>query len=63
MAVNFKSYETRHAKNYSKELLINGFSFLTESGRILDGGAYLRGDFFKNSPSERGGAYLRGELV
>ena len=26
-----------HAKKYSEELLINGFSFLTESGRILEG--------------------------
>ena len=41
-----KSYETRHrcdhAKNYSEELLINGFSFLTESDRILGGGLFKR---------------------
>ena len=32
-----------HAKKYSEELLINGFSFLTESGRKLEEEAYLQG--------------------
>ena len=42
-----------HAKQYSKEILINDFSFLTESSRILEG-AYSRGGLLKNSSSKGG---------
>ena len=34
-------------QKYSKELLINGFSFLTESGRILTRGLFERGAYLK----------------
>ena len=49
-------------KKYSKELVINGLIFLTESGRILEGGLFERGGLFKNSRS-KGGAYSRGGLI
>ena len=41
-------------KKYSEELLINGFSFLTESGRILEAGG--GGGLLKE-------VYLRGGLI
>ena len=37
MAKNkFNQYRRNDPKKYSKELLINGFSFLTELGRVLE---------------------------
>ena len=41
-------------KKYSKELLISGFSFSTESGRILEEGLIKEGGLLKNSPSKGG---------
>ena len=42
------------AKKYSKELVINGLYFFTESGRILNIQTYSRGALFKSSLSKGG---------
>ena len=51
-----------HAKKYSQELVTNGLSFLTESGRVLEGGLFERGGLFNNSRS-KGGACSRGGFI